>query len=100
MEQAAQLIFLSFSGIGTPFWGGTPSPLPGPGEAAIMGCQLPSQLTDTLQGEWSLTIVHFSLVTGIGPRGGGLINSLKIIFQHFGKGVKRVAPSIFLKAKS
>lgn len=64
------------------------------------GVSLPSQLTDTLQEGWSLTIVHFSLVPGIGPRGGGFIKSIRIVTQNFGRGARRVAPSIFLKAKS
>lgn len=100
VEQAAQLIFLSFSGIGTPFLLGHPFSTPWSWWGCNHGVSLPSQLTDTLQEGWSLTIVHFSLVPGIGPRGGGFIRSIRIVSQNFGRGVRRVVPSIFLKVKS
>ena len=43
-----------------------------------------------------LTAVLFSLVTGIGPRGGQLIKSIRILLQYLGIRVRRVVSSIFL----
>lgn len=44
-----------------------------------------------------LSTVHFSLVTGIGPRGRWFIKSIGTLLQHFGIRGRRTASSAFLK---